>query len=305
MDPITCREAVLFLVFNRPGHTLAALERLRDMRPPRVYVHCDGPRENSPSDHAKVAAVRAVIHDGIDWPCEVYTLFRDSNLGLRRGVYEAICWFFEAEERGIILEDDCVPDPSFFPFCTTLLDRYQHDDSVMHIGGSNLVEDFTVSLPSSYIFSRFSFVWGWASWRRAWQKMTLTLEGLDTFGRIAEYVPGTMAGEYMMDKFKTTRDGRNNSWAYAWFYSILINNGLCIVPCKNLVQNTGVGEEGATNTTTANQTARRAAASMSFPLRHPRNKALDPSLEQRFFFATQKRRARLWLWFLLHRLGLR
>lgn len=305
MEPITCSEAVLFLVFNRPGHTQASLERLREVKPPRLYVHCDGPRKNAVSDVAKIAAVRQIITNGIDWPCAVYTLFRETNLGLRQGVFGAISWFFEAEERGIILEDDCVPDLSFFPFCSELLEKYRDDESIMHIGGSNLVEDFTVTLPSSYVFSRFSLVWGWAGWRRAWQKMTLNLDGLDTFQHIEDFIPGRMAQEYMLDKFKTTREGRNNSWAYAWFYSILINNGLCIIPSRNLVQNTGVGEEGATNTTQTNKAATRKAGAMIFPLRHPQQKTPDPALERRFFFATQKRRVRLWLWYLLRRLGLR
>lgn len=305
MDKIRCTEPVLFLVFNRPAHTKAALERLREVQPPRLYVHCDGPRPTSVTDSERITAVREIVHTGIDWPCEVFTLFRETNFGLRQGVYGAISWFFKAEEHGIILEDDCLPDPSFFPFCAELLDRYQHDESVMHIGGSNLVEELTVTLPSSYVFSRFSFVWGWAGWRRAWEKMRLDLEHLDQFNTISDYIPGKMAQAYMLKKFKATQEGRNNSWAYAWFYSILINNGFCIVPTVNLVQNTGVGEEGATNTTETNQAARRGARTMHFPLRHPLEKKTRVELERQFFFATQKRRVRLWLWYFLHKLGLR
>lgn len=304
MDKHRCTVPVLFLVFNRPGHTRATLGRLREVKPPRLYVHCDGPRPEVANDAEKVKSVRALIEQEIDWPCDVFTLFRDENMGLRKGVYGAISWFFEAEEKGIVLEDDCVPDPSFFPFCAELLDRYSHDEQIMHIGGSNLVAAVTEHLQESYVFSRFSFVWGWAGWRRAWTKMSPALDGLEDFD-LGRYIPGKMSQAYMKDKFEATRGGRNNSWAYAWFYSIIKNNGICIVPKVNLVQNTGVGEEGATNTTGRNAAARLAAQSVSFPLQHPAGKKIDVKLEQRFFFATQKRQVRLWLWYLLHWLGLR
>lgn len=305
MPAIHCTEPVLLLAFNRPEHTRATLLRLREVRPALLYVHCDGPRAHVPDDVEKVDAVRALIQTEIDWPCTVRTLFRTENAGLRKGVFGAVNWFFEQEERGIILEDDCQPDPTFFLFCADLLEKYQSDGEIMHIGGSNLIEACTGTLPESYVFSRFSFVWGWASWRRAWAKMSLDLEGLDEFSAIGAFIPGNMAQAYMLDKFNTTRLGKNNSWAYAWFYSILKNNGLCIVPTRNLVQNTGVGEEGATNTTQRNTSARLAAGSVSFPLIHPREKKIEPELEQRFFFATQKRRLRLWIWYFLHRMGLR
>lgn len=304
MEYHRCTVPVLFLVFNRPAHARATLARLRDVQPSRLYVHCDGPRPGNAQDLEKVQSVRMLIEQEIDWPCEVFTLFRDENAGLRKGVFGAISWFFEAEEKGIILEDDCVPDPSFFAFCAELLDRYSHDEQIMHIGGSNLIAASTQNLRESYVFSRFSFVWGWAGWRRAWAKMSLNLDGLDDFDS-RQYLPGTMSRAYMDDKFRVTKAGRNNSWAYAWFYSIIKNNGMCIVPKNNLVQNTGVGEEGATNTRGRNEAARLAAGALTFPLVHPVDKKIDAKLEQRFFFATQKRQARLWLWYLLHRLGLR
>ena len=159
---------ILFLVFNRPQHTRLALERIRLARPPRLYVHCDGARSQVAGELEKVEKVRAMIREGIDWDCSVKTLYRDENQGLRQGVFGAINWFFEAEPFGIVLEDDCVPDLSFFPFCEEILEYYKDDEQVMHIGCSNLAEHFTEGLPASYVFSRFSFVWGWAGWRWRW-----------------------------------------------------------------------------------------------------------------------------------------
>jgi len=293
-----CKVAVLLLLFNRPAHTQKVLDRLRMVRPPRVYVHCDGPRPERAGEQEKVAAVRAFVKT-IDWPCEVFTLYRAQNMGLRMGVTGALNWFFEQEPYGIILEDDCLPDPTFFPFCAELLELYADDPQVMHIGGSNLTERFTCNAAESYVFSRFSFVWGWASWRRAWAKMSLHLEGLDDFEQTPlaqQWLPDSLARYYMLDKFKVTRDGKNNSWAYAWFYSILKNDGLCIVPTFNLVQNTGVGDTDATHTKGKNILAELPARQLSFPLKHPVNRTPDAQLERRFFYDSQKKRLRLWLW---------
>jgi len=298
---------VLLLIFNRPQHAAAALERIRAARPPRLYVHADGPRPDRVGEAELVAQTRQVLEQ-IDWPCTVKTLLRDTNWGLRRGVCDALDWFFAQEEYGIVVEDDCLPDPTFFAFCEDLLQRYAHDPRVMHIAGSNLAEQHTAHLNSSFVWSKFSLVWGWASWRRAWQQMSLDLEGLDDFARdeLHSFLPGNpLAQAYLLDKFRVTQAGRNQSWAYAWFYSILKHKGLCIVPTRNLIQNVGVGTSGATNTTSDDPRARLRAQAMPFPLVTPTGTEPVPAIETQLFYHTQKRRSRLWLWYLLHRLGLR
>lgn len=298
---------VLLLVFNRPDQTEALIATLRGIRPARVYVHADGARAHVSGESEKVAAVREIIEQ-IDWPCAVETLYRTENKGLRAGVFGALEWFFEQEEQGIILEDDCLPDTTFFPFCAELLERYAENHEVMHIGGSNVAEKQTRHLPESYFFTKFSFVWGWATWRRAWQKMRLDLDGLAAFeaaDSLANTLQNPMARAYLYDKFRATRSKQNNSWAYAWFYSILINKGLCIVPTRNLVQNTGIGDPNATHTQKADPRAAMRAGSLTFPLQHPTHQAVMPSLEQPLFYAAQKSRIRLTLWFLLLKLGLR
>lgn len=299
---------VLFLTFNRPQHTLVVLERLRMLQPGRLYIHCDGPRPHHADDEKNVTAVRAVIEKQIDWPCEIQTLYRTTNMGLRDGVFDAINWFFKHEPEGIIVEDDCVPDLSFFRFCQELLEHYRDDAQIMHIGGSNLAEKWTANNKDSYIFSRFSFVWGWASWRRAWEKMSINLDGLEEFSHsemFKQFVSSRLSRHYMLDKFQVTKQRKNNSWAYAWFYSILKNNGLCIVPHKNLVQNVGVGERSATNTTTPNKNAMLRANQLDWPIVHPFQKTPNPALEQLFFYTSQKKRPRLLLWWALKKLNIR
>ncbi|MCC6461974.1 MAG: nucleotide-diphospho-sugar transferase [Saprospiraceae bacterium] len=284
------------------------MEQIQAAGPVRLYVHSDGSRAQVPTDAERVAAVRQMIPEILGAGTPVITLFRSENRGLRKGVFDALNWFFEQEEYGIVLEDDCVPDPSLFPFCEELLLRYKDNPQIMHIGCSNLAEDLTQNKSDSYVFSRFSFVWGWASWRRAWQHIKIDLEGLEQFKleqQIRQLVPDEQAQAYMLDKFEGTAAGKNNSWAYAWFYSILKNKGLCIVPKTNLVQNRGVGEAGATHTTSRNRLAEKPARAMSFPLLHPADVEVDPALEQHFFYTSQKRRLRLRLWSVLRWLGLR
>ncbi|MCC7465544.1 MAG: hypothetical protein IT261_04715 [Saprospiraceae bacterium] len=298
---------VLLLLFNRPKHTQIVLDRLRLIRPAVLYVHCDGPRMNRLDDEKEVRAVRECL-TSIDWPCEVKTLFRKENAGLREGVFGAINWFFAEEEKGIILEDDCVPDISFFQYCAVLLDYYEKEEMVMHIGGSNLGEHLTKNSEESYIFSKFTFVWGWASWRRAWKKMSLSLDGFETFVSkdfIKDLCDDGMAQAYMLEKFRATKHRENNSWAYAWSYSILAAKGLTVVPCHNLVQNTGIGTSDATHTVNHDPKARLKASALAFPLKHPTSLERIKGLDTKLFYAAQKNRIRLFLWYLLHKTGLR
>lgn len=303
---MSCQVPVLFLTFNRPQHTRLALERIMQARPTKLYIHSDGARPQVAGEAQKVAEVRRILKEEIDASVPTFSIFRNENQGLRKGVFEALNWFFANEPYGIVLEDDCVPDLTFFRFCEEILEKYKDDEQVMHVGCSNLAEDYTSKLEASYVFSRFSFVWGWAGWRRAWEKMSLELEDLDEFeqsGVIKNFLDDPKSQAYMLDKFRATQAGKNNSWAYAWFYSILKNNGLCVVPKVNLVQNVGVGAEGATNTTARNEKARLRAQPISFPLVHPKSRQLDPTLEQHFFHLSQKSKFRLRVWFLLKKLG--
>lgn len=298
---------ILLLFFNRPRHAEAVLDRVRLVRPERLYIHCDGPRSNVAGEAEKVMAVRKLI-ESIDWPCAVTTLFREQNMGLRNGVSNALDWFFGQEEMGIVLEDDCLPDLSFFPFCAELLQRYANDAKVMHIGGSNVAHKKTEAWIESYFFSKTALVWGWASWRRAWAKMTLTLDGLDEFENKKEirgYSENPMIQAYLLDKFETTRQQRNQSWAYAWSYSVLKNDGLAIVPTKNLVQNTGIGAEEATNTGKRNAKTEIKAVPLAFPLLHPAAIARNAAMDQTLFYAYQKAGFQLFLWYFLKKLGLR
>ena len=306
---MACAVPILFLTFNRPEQTRQVLEQICLADPSRLYVHSDGPRMTQPADRKKVSDVRKLIQEKIaHTSIELHTRYRDKNAGLRKGVFDAISWFFEQEEYGIILEDDCLPDPTLFQFCSELLLKYRHDERIMHIGCSNLSETECSHISSSYLFSKFSFVWGWASWRRAWKSMEINFKGLEAFkrkGELERFLPNSQARTYLIDKFQSTRDGKINSWAFSWFYSIVKSDGICIVPKVNLVQNTGIGTSEATNTKHQNTRAQIRAQAMEFPLNHPEQQEIDLAMEEMFFFATQKPKTRLRLWTILHKLGIR
>lgn len=263
-----CSVPVLFLVFNRPVLARKVFAVIRKVAPSRLYVACDGPREHVPEDENRVCESRRIIEE-IDWQCEVRTLFREENLGCGRAVRSAIDWFFENEEAGIILEDDCIPDESFFPYCEELLARFEHDLRVMTISGNNYQEGRKVSA-HSYYFSIFHHIWGWATWRRAWKLNDRTLSiwkeggGRELLKRLFDKMRDR---RYWQICFDYVAEGRLDTWDYHWLLSCWTHGGLCIIPEVNLVRNIGFGWQ-ATHT-------RRPRLiffdhrPMTFPLVHP------------------------------------
>jgi len=163
IPPHPLKTPVLFLIFKRLDTTKQVFEQIKKAKPPRLYIAADGPRDYVEGEAEKVKAAREYVLSNIDWNCEVKTLFREKNLGCGKAVSEAITWFFENEEQGIILEDDTVPSQSFFWFCEELLNRYKDEKKVWHIGGTNF-QDGIIRGNGDYYFSALNHIWGWASW---------------------------------------------------------------------------------------------------------------------------------------------
>lgn len=234
---------VLFVVFNRPDTTFRVFEEIRKARPKELFISADGPRASRPDDVVKCESVRSIV-DRVDWECNVHTLFREKNLGCKMAVSSGITWFFENVEEGIIIEDDCLPDQGFFSFCTQLLERYRSDDEIMHIGGDNFISHL-YSTGSSYYFSRHNHIWGWATWRRAWQKYDVHMKHFPEFYRqneIDRTFGSDLAKYYWLYKFYGVYSGKIDTWDYQWVYTILQQKGKAIVPAANLVSNIGFGD---------------------------------------------------------------
>jgi hypothetical protein len=231
---------VLLIIFNRPDTTREVFGAIRKIRPKYLYIAGDGPRKDQEKDNELCRDARAITKQ-IDWDCDVHTLFQEHNLGCKRGVSTAITWFFENVERGIILEDDCIPDPSFFGFCENLLDRYRDDERVMMISGTNYFFD-TIKIIESYFFSRWYIVWGWATWRRAWDLYDIQMKEWPKF-RDQKYldflIPHRDARDYYTAAFQMAYENAIDSWAIPWWYSCIFQNGLVVTPKYNLISNIG------------------------------------------------------------------
>jgi hypothetical protein len=236
---------VLFLTFNRLDTTKQVFSVIRQIKPKYFYIASDGPRADHEGEKAKVEAVRRYMLDNIDWDCEIKTLFRDKNLGCGKGPASAITWFFEQVEQGIILEDDCIPSIGFFSYCAALLERYKDNEKIYHVAGDNPLG--LVDIPDSYYFARIQHCWGWATWRRAWNKYDYDMPGLMDFvtqKKINKIFRRKCDREYWLNIFKKMEKHQTDVWDYQWTYTIFRNEGLCINPAKNLVSNIGFGGDG-------------------------------------------------------------
>ncbi len=241
------RAPVLFLIFNRPEPTRQVFEAIRAYQPCRLYVAADGPRPEKPGEWSLCAEVRSVVNQ-VDWKCEVLTLWRDENLGCGRAVSQAITWFFEHEEEGIILEDDCLPDPSFFSFCEEMLDRYRDQPTVGSISGDNFLPP-ALHMEQPYGFSKFVQIWGWATWRRFWQAydFQLTAEWSEWVEIINRANPVQNQARYWMQILKALKGGLIDTWDFQVMYSSWRHGYVHIFPNRNLVTNLGYGGD-ATHT---------------------------------------------------------
>ena len=273
IPPHPLNTAILFLVFNRLDTTKKIFEAIRQAKPPRLYVAADGARANLEGEVEKVQAVRNYVMQNIDWDCEVKTLFRDENLGSKYAPSSGITWFFENEEQGIILEDDCLPNQSFFWFCEELLDQYKNDLRVWHISGDNFQNGIERS-DKSYYFSKFAHGWGWASWADRWRHCDVEMNSFSQFkkeGLITSIFSEIKDQRYWLNIFDLVfRKDWNTCWDYQWTYTILLNNGLSIVPNKNLVSNIGFGSHGTHTNDTNHPYANISSKEIIIPLVHPK-----------------------------------
>ena len=247
--PGPLRTAVLLLVFNRPDTTARVFDAIRQVRPPRLYVAGDGPRAGRADDVDRVRQARAIATQ-VDWPCELKTLFGETNLGCAEAPARGVTWFFEQEEMGIVLEDDCLPSQSFFWYCEELLERYRDDDRVFLVSGYNRRNRWRPEA-FDYFFSNLGGIWGWASWRRAWKHFDLDMAGLDEFvrGNCFEYLLGERIGRRRQhDLVQAQRQRPRTAWSYPWGFARHRNGALSCVPSRSLIENIGFGAD-ATHTT--------------------------------------------------------
>lgn len=243
------KKAVLLIIFNRLEETKAVFEQIRVAKPPRLYILSDGARtdihtHNGLTEAEVVQQIRDYVLDNIDWNCEVKTRFLDRNLGCGYGIYKGINWFFEHEEDGIILEDDCVPSQSFFQYAEKLLDKYKDNKRIWHISGSNFLEN--IKTPYDYYFSKIMHGWGWATWKDRWEKFDFDISFFD-LKNLYKFSKNKNIQAYWENIYNLLKDNKIEAWDYQWLFKIVENNGICITPVKNLVTNIGINGVHFTN----------------------------------------------------------
>ena len=279
--PNKLKTPVLFLVFNRLDTTIQVFESIRKAKPPRLYIASDGARETVVGEFEKVKEIRDYLISNIDWKCEVKTLYRDNNLGCKYAVSSAIDWFFDNEEMGIILEDDCLPSQSFFWYCEELLIRYENDLRIWHISGNNFNKKKYNKY--SYSFSRSIHIWGWATWRDRWSKYDVKIKDFKYFDEnkiIKDIFDSKKNQNYWYLIFKNVHEGLIDTWDYQWVFTSWVNSGISIFPKHNLVTNIGFGPEATHTKNIKSKDSKIPFNELFFPLMHPKFLIIDSKVEK-------------------------
>ena len=288
---------ILFLIFNRPDTTEKVFQRIREVQPVHLYISADGPRLNRPAEIQNCRQARRII-EKIDWDCDLHTHFSETNLGCRMGVSSGIDWFFSQVPEGIILEDDCLPEISFFHFCETLLAHYRENPRVMQIGGANYREH-SDTRHGSYYFSRLTQIWGWATWKRAWALYDVDIK---TYGTALNqhvplnFFPNPSMRRFWKKKFDMAYRHQIDTWDIQWQFTMSLHDGLAALPRVNLVSNIGFNEN-ATHTTDNFHTLANRKTSPLDTLIHPPTVAPDARMDTYVFrkFINPNKIKKLWI----------
>jgi hypothetical protein len=277
---------IAFFIFNRPETTARVFAAIRQLRPAQLFIVADGPRPTRAGEAERVAATRAVVAE-VNWPCEVHHNYAAQNMGLADRVASGISWVFEQVETAIILEDDCLPHPSFFSYCSELLEYYRHDERIMMVSGVCIEPGARTE--ASYSFSHYMLVWGWATWRRAWQ---LYDHDMGQWPRVrdenwlVDLLDSAEEARFWEPPMEAVYRRQEDYWGRRWLLACWLQRGLVVQPRVNLVTNIGHGQ-AATHTTVDSPFAELPVAAMSFPLRHPpfvvRDKQADALIFRQFF----------------------
>ncbi|MGC9151225.1 MAG: nucleotide-diphospho-sugar transferase [Microbacter sp.] len=261
---------ILFQIYNSLETSLRVFEEIKKVRPLHFYLVQDGYRRNYLHEESECLQVREAILAKIDWECHLVTLFRKNNLGPGKGTADAIKWFFDQVEYGIVLEHDCLPHPDFFDFCSSLLYKYKNTDQIKLINGSNYQMEKKFN-KSSYYFCSSGQLWGWAGWKRTFINYTADINQIDydSLSKKIKSLFKTRREQYYWGQtYQWIKNKQVDTWDYQLMYMIWQEKGLIIQPNVNLISNIGFGEQAIhckdEFSTLANNTTKNI-----LPLKHP------------------------------------
>lgn len=276
---------VAFFIYKRPEATKRSFNQIKIAKPKELFIVADGPK--NPDEELKVEETRKILKE-VDWDCQVHTNISDVNMGCKQRFLTGLKWIFSHCEKAIIIEDDIVVSPSFFKYTQELLEYYKDDESVYTISGCNIGYENKTNI-KSYSFSNFMNMWGWATWRRAYNNIDFDMEKWKSFKISNAFTRSLIIKNdrdhlwlnYWNTAFEKVYDGKIDTWDYQWIYSQLLHNGVSVVPAINMVTNIGYGSTATNNPNCEHlDRANLTALDISFPLKHPHNIELDKKYEK-------------------------
>lgn len=288
MGEFVFETAVVFCVFNRLDTTKKVFEKIREAKPPRLYIVSDAARDSVIGEKEIVANVRNYIEQNIDWECQVHKNYAPTNMGCGRRISSGISWVFETEEQAIILEDDCVPTQSFFRYCQEMLNYYKSDERIMMISGNNPFSKHYQS-EEDYLFSKVPFIWGWATWRRAWKLYDYDLKTFpdNKRNKIFKHIFPIKAYWTYMAEFESLYRHKFDTWDYQLMYAGIIHDKLNIVPAESHVFNIGFYEE-STHTSKSPKWLIQDIKEVVFPIKYRKEIKWDDQFDKQYFITANK-----------------
>lgn len=277
---------VALFIFNRPDNAEKLVQAIRQAKPSQLLVVADGPRQDKVGELEKCQATRAVIEQ-IDWNCEILKNYSDVNLGCGKRLSTGLNWVFEEVNEAIVLEDDCLPHPTFFEFCETMLDMYRHDERIMTITGCNPLIEWKSDI-QSYHFAYYGGIWGWASWKRAWKYFDYEIKfwsDREARERIRDLMVNEQHFKTYELIFSETYQNPTiyNTWDYQWVCSRLSQSGLVIVPSVNLIRNIGFGNDSTHTKNSNSPLANMKTMPMKFPIKINNFTVADRDYDKTFY----------------------
>jgi len=283
---------IAIFIFNRPSTTKRVFERVKMVRPKKLFIVADGPRCD---EEIQLCKESISIVEKIDWECSVEKNYSSENLGVVKRYISGLDWIFSISNEAIILDDDCVPELSFFPYCEEMLERYRNNDKVMLVSGQTMTDPGSFS-EYSYYFSKFALIWGWATWRDAWKRFH---EGMKLWPYLretkwlSETIKEPILREYWRKSFDRAYEGRVGTWDYQWMFIFFLYGGLSVIPSNNLISNIGFGLGSVNTKDPTSENANMPTIPLSFPLRHPdlvvSNQLADEQIAERLWVSRYKK----------------
>lgn len=274
---------ILLIIFKRKDVALKTLASIKSIKPTKLYIAADGSRDSVEGEKEMVEETRRAVLDAIDWECDIKTRFSEKNQGCANGVYNAINWLFDNEDCGIVIEDDCIMQNCFFKFTEELLEKYKDDNRIGMICGANYAAQ--ISIPDSYVFSRYKSCHGWATWKRAWKLMDMEMSWRDSpyYNSIICNM-GYKSKDYHYWKYRLKAIDLNDvsAWDWQWYFTLAANNMLAIIPKYTLTTNIGFGKD-ATHTTGHATKQYISTKELEFPLKHPKYVAPYLPFEKEYY----------------------